>query len=349
MDNLIERYVYDVVRRLPEKDRHEVGKELKSNIYDMLSENADESEIMTILYKLGTPARLAEKYRQKPRYLISPSIYDEYIRVLKWILPLVGTVVLVIGMILGAIDAIQNGMVDLTHMIINILTKGISLGLSAAFQALIWTTVGFVIAERTSAQSVVRKEKEWKVEDLPDIPPDNRGRIPLSDGITELVMTIVFSVAAILVCSGVLPIPFIILNGDIQVTSLFNSSFLTGIIPAIVIMALFGICECIFKIKYRRWTPFVCGAVIASNIVNIGILVYIMFYSINRPDIFSAEFTALIKGIDWGEFDLPGFMGAGGINLVIVLTCLIIVTCSLAECFKAVYRTFKNKRPKELS
>lgn len=44
MNNLIERYVYDVTRRLPEKDRDEVSSELKSNIYDMLPENAGKTK-----------------------------------------------------------------------------------------------------------------------------------------------------------------------------------------------------------------------------------------------------------------------------------------------------------------
>ena len=79
-NNWIERYVYDVARRLPEKDREEVKKELRANIYDMLPENAGNEQVKKVLYELGSPASLAEKYRQKPRYLISPAYYDEYVR-----------------------------------------------------------------------------------------------------------------------------------------------------------------------------------------------------------------------------------------------------------------------------
>ena len=340
MDNLIERYVYDVIRRLPEKERDEVSKELKSNIYDMLPDSAGQNEIKSILYELGPPVSLAEKYRQKPRYLISPSIYDDYVRALKWILPMVGVIVLVIGMILGIIDTIQYDARDLSYMIRNILSKGISLGVSAVFQALFWTTAGFVIAERTSAKAGKSKEQEWKIEDLPEMPPDGKGRIPLSDSIPELAVTVVFSAAAILLCLGIFPVAFIIQDGDIQVQSLFSPEFLAGCIPAIVIMALFGILECISKIKYRQWTPLVCGAVIVSNVISTAIMVYL----INRPGLFSTEFTAFVQGFDWGGFDLLRFIGTGGINPVIVFISLIIVVCSLAECIKAVYRTVNSKR-----
>lgn len=340
VSNWIERYVYDVTHRLPEKDREEVSKELKSNLYDMLSDHADENEIKAVLYELGSPASLAEKYRQKPRYLISPFIYDDYVRALKWILPLVGVVVLAVGMIWGAVDAIQYSVIDWPDVIKRSISKGISLGIAAVFHALVWTTIGFAIAERTRVQADKNNGQEWKIEDLPAIPPDDKGKIPLSDSIPELVLTLVFSVAGILLCTGLLPFVFIIQTGDTQVRSLFSPEFLAGSIPAIVVMALFGICQCISKIKDRQWTPFVCGTVIASNLIDMGIMVYL----INRPDLFSAEFTAFVQGIEWGDFDILRFVGTGGINPVMVFISVVIVVCSLANCCKAIYKTYKNKK-----
>ena len=61
MSNMIERYVHDVARRLPEKDREDVKKELRANIYDMLPDGASDDAIKKVLYELGSPASLAEK------------------------------------------------------------------------------------------------------------------------------------------------------------------------------------------------------------------------------------------------------------------------------------------------
>lgn len=338
MDNLIERYVYDVTRRLPEKERDEVSKELKSNIYDMLPESADENEIKTVIYRLGAPASLADKYR-RPRYLISPAVYDDYMRVLRWVLPLVGGVVLAIGMIWGAINAIKDGMVDLSYLIRSIMSNGISFGVSAAFQALVWVTAGFAIAERTGAKANKNRERNWKIEDLPEVLPNDKRKIPLSDSIAELALTVVFSALAILLCSGMLPVAFIIMDGNTQIRTLFGSGFLASCVPAIAVMALLGVCECIAKIKERRWTPLVCGAVMARNIANICIIVYL----INRPDLFSTEFINFMQGIDAGKFDLLRFMGTGGTNPVIILISVVVVVCSLAECGHAVYRTLKDR------
>jgi hypothetical protein len=339
MNNLIDRYVYDVTRRLPEKDRDEVSKELKSNIYDMLAENADENEIREVLYKLGPPASLAEKYRQNPRYLISPAVYDDYVRVLKWILPLIGILTLCIGMIVGAIDAIKDGMTDAVYFAKNIMSTGISLGISATFQALLWTTIGFVIAERASTKTDEDREPKWNIEDLPEVLPADKGKIPLSDSIAELILTFAFSVLAILLCAGTLPIPFMILDGNTRIYTLFSSSFLTACIPAIIAMFLFGAGESIIKIKERRWTPLVCSAVIINSLISIGVMIYL----ITRPDIFSAEFTTFLQGFDWSNLDVLRFMGRGGINPIIALVFLIVVICSLAECINAIFKTIRNR------
>lgn len=338
MDNLIARYVHDVSRRLPEKERDEVSKELNANILDMLPENADESDIRRVLYQLGSPASLAEKYRQRPRHLISPAVYDDYERALKWVLPLCGLVVMTVGMVWGAIDAIKDGMVDVSYLIGNIISKGLSLGVAATFHGLVWTTVGFVIAERGTGKADEGKKETWQIEDLPEVTPGGKNRIPLSDSIAEMVITVVFSAVAILACSGILPIVFIIQNGDMQIRSLFSADFLAACIPAIVVMAILAVGECAIKMKVRRWSPLVCVAVIVSSLANMGIMVYL----INRADLFSAEFAAFLQSIDWAGLDLLRFMGTGGVNPMIIFVKVVIVICALAQCGQAVYRTIRS-------
>ncbi len=339
MNHLIERYTYDVTRRLPEKDREEVAKELKSNIYDMLSEQADEEEIKAVLYELGAPALLAEKYRSKPRYLISPALYDTYIYALKWVLPLVGVVVMGIGMIMGAFDVIKRGMTELSQIISNTLTMGFQMGISAAFQALVWTTFGFAITERINKKDLDPLKREWKIEDLPEEIPQKKGRIPLSDSIAELILTVLFSATALCVCYGLIPTFLTLERGEIQVISLFSPEFLALCIPAIIAMGVLSLLEAGFKIKYQRWTPLVCAVVVVSNIISMGILLYLL----NRPDLFSSELITFVQGVDWGSLDVLRFMGKGGINPIIAFVSIVIVVCSLGECFGAVYKTLKSK------
>lgn len=83
MKKIIERYIYAVTKRLPERMRDEVKEELNANIHDMLPKNPTDQDIDELLHKLGHPRELARNYHGEDRYVISPLFYDDYIQVLK--------------------------------------------------------------------------------------------------------------------------------------------------------------------------------------------------------------------------------------------------------------------------
>ena len=62
---LMERYIYQVVKRLPKDQRAEVALELRELIGDM-AESGDAME--EVLTQLGDPAEFAEKYQDKSRH-----------------------------------------------------------------------------------------------------------------------------------------------------------------------------------------------------------------------------------------------------------------------------------------
>ncbi|MEO3947317.1 hypothetical protein [Gorillibacterium sp. CAU 1737] len=340
MEKWIDRYVYDVVRQLPEKDRDDVSRELKSNIYDMLSDHPDEEEVKAVLVELGSPSLLAEKYRQKPRYLISPAYYESYVRTLKMILPLVGGIALVAGLILGALDTMKEDQVQVISLTGDMVSTGISLAFQAAFQALLWTTIGFVIADRTKDKAESGKTEEWKIEDLPEVPAHDRGKIPLSEGIAEMVMTIVFTFFALLICSGKIPFLISLNNGDTKISNLFNPAFLHYFIPPILGMALLGLIASACKIKYRRWTPVVCGTVVISSLISMVIMIYLL----NSPDILSSESIAYFNSVDWEELSTLRLWGMSGGRSILALISILVAIGYLVESGKAIYKTMKAKR-----
>ena len=70
-NDLIDRYIYAVTRRLPHKARADIDAELRGLIEDMLEEKTgglppSPSDIHAVLAKLGTPGELAEKYQAMP-------------------------------------------------------------------------------------------------------------------------------------------------------------------------------------------------------------------------------------------------------------------------------------------
>ena len=58
---LIDLYIQEVTRRLPEKMREDIAMELRSTIEDMLPENYSEKDVKQVLEKLGNPATLADR------------------------------------------------------------------------------------------------------------------------------------------------------------------------------------------------------------------------------------------------------------------------------------------------
>lgn len=334
MNTLIERYVYDVARRLPEKDREEVKKELRANIYDMLPDGATDEDIKKVLYELGSPVSLAEKYRTKPRYLISPAYYDEYVGVLKWVLPLVGVIVMVIGFAVAAFEAAKTGSANFAFAASNIFSRGVSMGVTAAFQALVWTTIGFVIAEHSGEKKLKPGEHGWRVEDLPEVVND-KARISLSEGIAELILLVVFTVFGLLFCTGRLPFAMMFSEGGFVFFNIFSQSFLMMLIPAILVSLVLGLIQAVAKIKDRRWSAFVCVSVVAKQLVGMAIALYML----NQPQILSAEFRGFLDNA--GVTNLVPMVN--GTSVIIILLSVFIIIGSIAESIKAVVNTVKYR------
>jgi hypothetical protein len=331
-NNLIERYVHDVARRLPEKEREDVKKELRANIYDMLPEGASEDAVKKVLYELGSPVSLAEKYRTRPRYLISPAYFDEYVSVLRWILPLVGVLVMLIGFAVGAVEAAKDAATSMPFAVSGIISKGVSMGVSAAFQALIWTTIGFVIAEHSGQKKEKVGEHGWRVEDLPEV-QNPKASIPLSEGIAELVLSVVFSILAILFCLGYLPFMMAFSHGGTVFFNIFSQSFLTMLIPFTLVSLLFAVVESVAKIKDRRWSVFVCASSVVKKLVDMALTLYL----INQPNILSTEFHSFLA--ETGVLQvLPS---VNGTNVIVLAFCVLLIIGTLADVITTITKTVK--------
>ena len=334
MENTIERYVQDVARRLPEKERGDVTEELRANIYDMLPEGATEEQIRKVLYELGSPASLAGKYRQNPRYLISPAYYEEYVSVLKWILPLVGVVVMVIGFITGSVEAFQTDPSHYYLVMTKVISEGIAMGVSGAFQALVWTTVGFVIAERSGQRAEQQGKHSWRIEDLPELSKTGQKHIPLSEGIAELILTAIFTIVALLFCTGQLPFAMVFSEEGLHFTSIFSASFLTMCIPVVLVTFALSVIVGITKIKDQRWSVPVCVAVVLKSLISMAMSLYLL----NQPNMFSTEFHQF-----WNDLGvLQALPTVNGRNVLIVLLMVLIVIGTISECIKTVVMTVKN-------
>ena len=100
---LMERYIYQVVRRLPREQRREVSLELQELISDMADVAGSMEEA---LEKLGNPAEFAKKYQDDTHHLIGPEYYDTYL----WFLKIVLLCTLIPIVAVSVIEGIRDGL-----------------------------------------------------------------------------------------------------------------------------------------------------------------------------------------------------------------------------------------------
>jgi hypothetical protein len=144
-DTLTDRYVWAVLKGLPEAKRLDIDRELRASIADEVDarvaagEDAAAAE-HAVLLELGNPDRLAASYTGRTLGLIGPELYPGYVGLLKMlyvlVLPLVVGVYLIVQLVTGAE---QGGAIGST----------VAVALSLVVHLGFWTTLVFAIAERT--------------------------------------------------------------------------------------------------------------------------------------------------------------------------------------------------------
>ena len=77
--NLIDRYLHEVGRYLPRKQRADILAELRSHLIDTLEGRvqgeANEDELVALLKEFGPPQKVAASYSARGQYLIGPALY----------------------------------------------------------------------------------------------------------------------------------------------------------------------------------------------------------------------------------------------------------------------------------
>lgn len=109
VNDLIERYIYAVTKKMSSKIRNDVADELKTLIYDTIEERYNDKEITLsdakiILTELGSPNQLYEKYdNSSDKCLIGQPYYNYYKDILKIVL-----ICSIFGIVLSCIINIEN-------------------------------------------------------------------------------------------------------------------------------------------------------------------------------------------------------------------------------------------------
>lgn len=175
---LVERYIREVGRRLPQKQRADVEAELRSLIMDALEAHSgsaeaegDEEAQVAVLQELGAPAEVAARYAPAPRYVIGPRLYDAYLRVVSIVMGAVA-LALMISTVVNLLQTQPEG-INLLAAFGELILQYIS----AAAGAIGFTTVIFAILERTLSDEDIadlKDEDVWDPRTLPHIEDHDR-------------------------------------------------------------------------------------------------------------------------------------------------------------------------------
>lgn len=108
--NLIDRYIYDVGRRLPSKNREDVQLELRSALQDILDERgidasdlAQEERVVEVLREFGEPHKVAAGYNVR-RFIVGPELQPTY-----WLVLRISAFGVTVGQLVRLIVAFSQG------------------------------------------------------------------------------------------------------------------------------------------------------------------------------------------------------------------------------------------------
>jgi hypothetical protein len=339
-DNLVERYIYAVVRRLPEKERKDVSMELDGLISSMLADRANSSEseeeqVRAVLNELGNPEELARNYSNVAKNcLIGEPHFSLYKRVLKIVLIAVAGA-LALALLIEWLTGIPRGVRYDLGGIILLTTKGIAQlistiisGLQGAFAIV---TIIFAILYH---QGVELDSEKFDLNDLPEL-PDSEKRTGIGEFIVSMVFLSIFAVLFV-----VLPhinIPGLVIDG--KWASFFNPEVLVSIRPLLIALVGTALLELVVKMTKPMGSMMrFLATLLATGVVN-------------------PEYVSMLKGTlglnMWNVSDLvsegiTGLIGKWAMQpLPLMIALLIIIIVSIVEIVKTGIKT-ANMRKKSV-
>lgn len=287
---LIEVYIREVTRRLPEKMRDDITLELRSTIHDMLPENFSEDDVKQQLEKLGNPVVLASRYKDRPMHVIGPKFYDLYMTIFKIIFPIVAIVSL-ITLFAVELSTILESEKTLIIIIPTMLGRAIWTLLESFIHVFFWVTIIFAILDRTMGISDYEPlsvtGKRWMPDDLKRI-----SYIPIKKEITkgEVIFSFCWTVLWIVLyfnAASIIGIYEINNNGLKFIVPVFNQKILMTYLAIVIVYSMLEMSRTIFMAIKRQWTLKIAIYNTVVHLISFAIIVIIARHS----DLINSEFT----------------------------------------------------------
>ncbi len=296
-NELVDKYLYDVVRRLPKKQQEDIKQELRTLIEDMIEEREDileesyDEKISFVLNKLGDPAELAKSYRGGQDSLISGEYYDSYCYILKIVL-----ICTLAGLIISYIVSAIVRVVDSEMAIAGAFGDMINIAMipMVLVQVFGFITLAYAIMERKQIK-VNEIAAQWTLEKLPEIPTKKE-----LVSKTESMVGIVFGALLIIwfVFAPQLMGAWIQRGDSITSTPIFNLSIWGKVLPLFIICIMCGMVDNFVKFIIGRYTYTLMTVTIISDVLSF-VLSFVIFkyFPIWNPNFIPEIQNALDKKV----------------------------------------------------
>lgn len=345
---LMRRYIYQVLRRVPKGRRDEARMELEELIGDMYADKGSMEETLT---QLGDPAEFARQYQKGGQYLIGPEYLETYLWFVKVVLLCTGIPILAVALVQAMVFTGQDQMSALIGGIVEGLRTGIPDALVSCVTAFGAVTLVFAVMERQKVQLEQRKVERWSLEQLTEQPkgadvrwtprflapvPDKKARISRGDSIVGIVFLVILCVLLVFAPQF---FAAVITEGEtVQTVPVFNLERWGSILPVFVLSLLVGLADEILRLV----TGCYCKLVMLSNILCGAVQIALSAVVLKGMPLWNPDFAAQLR-LALGEHTdsalrfLLRWDGALVSNALLALIVLI----TLAEVGVTVYKTLR--------
>ena len=328
--NLIDRYIAEVGKHLPRKQRADIEAEIHSTLEDMLEERkqaegvVDDAMIIELLKEYGAPRKVAESY-VGPNYLIGPRVYPTFELVTRIVMIVLFSLALV-ALGLSIAKSSLNGPEFLK--MVGESALGLLGGIITAFGNIVLV---FAILERVLPAKEFEEEEEWDPAELAREPdPD---RVKFGEQIGEMFFLVLFLIIFNMY-PGVIGFGFFNENDWVFISPVLTDAFFSYL-PWINILILLQLGFNLILLRRGWWNTGLRVANIVLELAGIALAIAML----RGPKLASLNVTQL-AGTPL-EDSAPLFVTLGNVIPILVLTIVIIV--SSIEVAQMVYKIMKSR------
>ncbi|MEU3017209.1 hypothetical protein ABZ635_07445 [Nocardiopsis sp. NPDC007018] len=291
---LTDRYVWSVTRHLGPDTGPDVARELRGSI--------QEREALT---ELGDPDQLAREYGERPRYLIGPGVYPEYVRLLRALLAVLLPLTLALVLIEGFVSASS----DPGDVVLGPLVALLAVTVHVSF----WVTLAYAVIEwARPADARDRPLLAWDTAQLPEEPARGVGA---GESLLHAAVTVLMIALLAWQLTGVSnpDTQLQVLNPDL---SLLWGALLVGpfLVEAVVLLAAW---------RLGRWTP----ALAVGNVLASATWAVVAVWLLLRGDLIVPDLPERIGAVfgvaaDWSVAPLPLAVAVIALSAWEIVSCL---------------------------